>query len=70
MKAVVHDEEGPRHWHDALGIIMGTNLDWDYLERRASRAPRRVLSLLLYAHSIDLSVPNGVIRRLFAKVYE
>jgi predicted nucleotidyltransferase len=70
MKAVVHDERGPRHWHDALGIIMGSKLDWDYLERRAYRAPRRVLSLLLYAHSIDLLVPNGVIRRLFERIYE
>ncbi|MGH9323807.1 MAG: nucleotidyltransferase [Vicinamibacteria bacterium] len=70
MKAVVHDERGPRHWHDALGIIMGTDLDWDYLERRALRAPRRVLSLLLYAQSIDLTVPPGVIRRLFSRIYD
>lgn len=69
MKAVVHDERGPRHWHDALGIIAGCTLDWDYLERRAQRAPRRVLSLLVYAQSLDKYVPNEVIRRLFIKVY-
>lgn len=70
MKAVVHDENGPRHWHDALGIVMGSDLDWEYLERRARRAPRRVLSLLIYAQSIDLLVPNAVIRRLFERAYD
>jgi hypothetical protein len=70
MKAVVHDEGNPRHWHDALGIIAGAELDWDYLLRRAMRAPRRVLSLLLYAHSSDLAVPNRVVRALFDRVYE
>ena len=70
MKAVVHDEGGPRHWHDALGIIMSSDLDWDYLERRARRAPRRVLSLLIYAQSIDLFVPNRVIRSLFEAAYD
>lgn len=70
MKAVVHDEHGPRHWHDALGLIASSRLDWDYLERRAARAPRRVLSLLVYAHSLDLNVPNRVIRSLYTRVYE
>jgi hypothetical protein len=70
MKAVVHDERGPRHWHDALGIIRGADLDWDYLERRALKAPRRVLSLLLYAQSIDLLVPQAVVRRLFSRIYD
>ncbi|HET6612865.1 MAG TPA: nucleotidyltransferase [Kofleriaceae bacterium] len=70
MKAVVHDEAGPRHWHDALGIIAGAELDWEYLQRRALKAPRRVLSLLVYAHSLDLTVPNRVIRGLFGQIYE
>lgn len=69
MKALVHDEGGTRHWHDALGIISANNLDWPYLLRRARRAPRRVLSLLVYAHSLDLHVPNRVIRALFEEVY-
>jgi predicted nucleotidyltransferase len=69
MKAVVHDENGPRHWHDALGLIGSGHLDWVYLQERALRAPRRVLSLLIYAHSLDLFVPNEVIRFLFEHVY-
>ena len=70
MKAVVHDERGPRHWHDALGIIRGADLDWDYLERRALKAPRRVLSLLLYAQSNDLGVPVKPVRALFEAIFE
>jgi predicted nucleotidyltransferase len=69
MKAVVHDEPSPRHWHDALGVLAGSELDWEYLERRALKAPRRVLSLLIYAHSLDLHVPTATVRRLFEKVY-
>jgi hypothetical protein len=69
MKALVHDENGPRHWHDALGLISGVDMDWDYLLKRARRAPRRVLSLLVYAHSLDLYVPNRVVRELFEQLY-
>jgi hypothetical protein len=70
MKAVVHAEGCPRHWHDALAIIATTDLDWDYFLRRAARAPRRALSLLIYAHSLDLLVPNRVIRALHQRIYE
>jgi predicted nucleotidyltransferase len=70
IKAAVHDEQGPRHWHDALGVIGVNGLDWDYLLRRARQAPRRVLSLLVYAHSLDMAVPNHVVRELFQEIYE
>lgn len=70
IKAAVHDERGPRHWHDALGVIGVSEIDWDYLLRRARQAPRRVLSLLVYAHSLDMAVPNQVVRALFREIYE
>ena len=70
IKAIVHDEHMPRHWHDALAIISRCSLDWDYLARRARRhGARRVLSLLLYAQSNDLVVPAGPIRTLFDAVF-
>jgi hypothetical protein len=69
MKVIVHDETGTRHWHDALGLISANELDWNYLLVRARRAPRRVLSLLIYAHSRDLQVPNWVIRALYEQLY-
>ena len=64
VKALAHDEESSRHWFDALGVLAGGGLDWEYLVRRAAKGPRRVLSLLLYATSVDLVVPPSVIRRL------
>jgi predicted nucleotidyltransferase len=71
VKAVVHDEHMPRHWHDALAIVSRCSLDWDYLVRRARRhGARRVLSLLLYAQSGDLVVPAGPIRALFEAIFE
>ncbi|MGH7904837.1 MAG: nucleotidyltransferase [Candidatus Dormibacteraceae bacterium] len=69
MKAIVHEEKTPRHWHDGLSVISGRELDWDYLVRRAKAGPRRVLSLLVYAQSNDLVVPDQVIRQLVDLVY-
>ena len=65
-KALAHGEETAHYWWDALAIIAKGELDWDYLLMRARRGPRRVLSLLLYAQSTDLAVPDHVIRRLSA----
>ena len=70
IKAVVHDEHMPRHWHDGLGLIGRCDLDWDYLLTRAHQAgARRVLAMLVYAQSNDLVVPNRVIEQLFDDVY-
>lgn len=68
IKAVVAAEHTPRHWHDALAILASTDLDWQYLMRRARRGMRRVLSLLLYAQSDDLPVPTWVVRELFTRL--
>ena len=65
-KALAHGEETGHYWWDALAIIAKRELDWDYLLMRARRGPRRMLSLLLYAQSTDLAVPDHVIRRLSA----
>jgi hypothetical protein len=70
IKALTHDEETPRHWHDALSLIARGGLDWDYLLRRAIKGPRRVLSLLHYATSLDLLVPLGPLRSLSALVLD
>ena len=69
VKAGVHDEHTPRHWFDALGIVAAAELDWEYLVRRANHGARRVLSLLVYAQSDDLIVPDHVIRSLVDAVY-
>jgi predicted nucleotidyltransferase len=64
IKALAFDEETPRHWYDALALIAAGGLDWDYLIYRARKGSRRVLSLLVYATSVDLTVPVQVLRRL------
>jgi predicted nucleotidyltransferase len=70
IKAKCATESAPRHWHDALAILASSSLDWEYLIRRASRAERRVLSLLLYAQSNDVHVPASVIKSMFEKIFE
>ncbi len=65
-KALAHGEETAHYWWDALSIIAKRELDWDYVLTRARQGPRRVLSLLLYAQSTDLAVPDHVVRRLAA----
>jgi predicted nucleotidyltransferase len=69
IKALVYDEATPRHWYDALGILSVAEIDWDYLIQRSRRARRRMLSLLVYAQSIDIDVPTRVIRALFDRIY-
>ncbi|MCM2323695.1 MAG: nucleotidyltransferase [Oligoflexia bacterium] len=69
IKAAAHSELTPSHWHDAIALLSHANLDWDYLIRRARRAPRRVLSLLLYAQSNDVWVPNNVIHELYTVIF-
>jgi hypothetical protein len=68
MKALVHDEETPRHWHDALALVATGELDWEYLVWRARKGNRRVLSLLFYAASIDLAVPQTAIAALLDQI--
>ncbi len=69
MKAVGNSEETPGYWHEALSVMGRHELDWLYLLRRARRhGARRVLSLLLYAQSVDLAVPRDVVRDLFGAI--
>ena len=71
MKALTADEHMPHHWHDALAVITGSDLDWDYLVSRARRfGARRVLSLLLYAQSNDIGVPVKPVRALFDSIFD
>jgi predicted nucleotidyltransferase len=69
VKASAHSELTPGHWHDALALLSHATIDWNYLIKRARRAPRRVLSLLIYAHSNDIWVPKQVIDELYRYVY-
>ncbi|MGZ3696190.1 MAG: nucleotidyltransferase, partial [Bdellovibrionota bacterium] len=69
IKCAVHYEGGPHHWHDALAILSHATIDWNYLLKRARRAPRRLLSLLLYAQSSDILIPNSMIVNLFHHIF-
>lgn len=70
IKTIIYDEATPRHWYDALGVIAHSEIDWDYLLRRSVHGPRRLLSLLVYAQTADLIVPDRVVRTLFSAVYD
>jgi predicted nucleotidyltransferase len=69
IKAMVHSEIGPHHWHDALALLSHAQIDWDYLLKRARRGQRRILSLLIYAQSNDVWIPNEVIVKLAQNVF-
>jgi predicted nucleotidyltransferase len=69
MKALATGEDTARYWYDALAIIARTDLDWDYLAMRARQhGARRILSLLLFATSVDLLVPPQAIDELFGLI--
>ena len=70
VKVIIHDEQTPRHWGDALGLVANCpNLDWDYLIHRGRHGARRLLALLVYAQSNDLLVSDDVVRKVFDVVY-
>lgn len=69
IKAAVHSEVGPHHWHDALAILSHAQVDWRYLLKRARKAPRRILALLIYAQSNDILIPNNVVVELTQMIY-
>lgn len=66
MKAIATGEDTARYWYDALAILSRADLDWDYVLARARQhGATRILSLLLFARSIDLVVPDAPVRALF-----
>jgi Uncharacterised nucleotidyltransferase len=69
IEAASTDARMPQHWFNALAILAAQRLDWPYLAARARYALRRVLSLLVYAQSTDLAVPDWVIRSLVEQAY-
>ena len=69
IKLLAHDEQSPHHWHDALALLALNEIDWEYLLARGRLSPRRLLSLLVYAESVDLVVSEDAIRQLFEMVY-
>jgi predicted nucleotidyltransferase len=65
IKAVLHEEDRTQDWFDALSILERNDLDWDYLVHRArGHAAQRVLSLLLYAGSNGVAVPEEAVLEL------
>jgi hypothetical protein len=68
-QAMAFEEDTPDYWFHALGVLATATIDWDYLIDRASRGPRRMLSLMIFAQSNDLPVPDSAIRRLFETTY-
>ncbi len=68
-KALAHSEDTSHYWWDALAVVAGVELDWDYLLDAGPAGPRRVLSLLLYAESMDLMVPDTAVRQLGEAIF-
>ena len=71
MKVVAHKEDTAHYWFQAITLLSGSPIDWDYLVARAKQyGPRRVLSLLVYAQAEDLAVPTSAIRALHEEVFD
>jgi hypothetical protein len=68
IEAVSDEEQAREHWFNGLSILVRTDMDWSHLERRARYGTYRVLSLLLYARSLDYVIPDDVLRGLFRPV--
>jgi predicted nucleotidyltransferase len=64
LKALAHSEPTARYWFDALAVLARSEIDWPYLIERARHGPKRILSLLVYAQSIDLPIPATAVRAI------
>lgn len=65
MKAVFDGVDRQGRWYGALSLFRRFPIDWDYLaERGIAHAPRRVLSLLLYAADEGIVVPDRSLSKL------
>ena len=53
-----------RHLNDVLAIVRAYDLEWDYILKRSRMGPRRILSIMLFAQSIDLLVPDRIVKEL------
>jgi len=69
MKIMAIRPEVPRHWRDALAVLQGARLDWNYLLERARVGPRRVLSVLLFAQTEGIPVPEWIVQRLVDELF-
>lgn len=69
VKAMATTEETPHHWYDALALIARRDLDWTYVLTRSRVGPRRMLSLLIFAESIDLAVPPEAVALLYERTH-
>src|ERR1043165_7612719 len=58
------DARAQRHLLDLLTILRTCEIDWDYLLKRARQGPRRVLSMLMFAQSLDLLVPDRALKAM------
>ncbi|MFN2590583.1 MAG: nucleotidyltransferase [Actinomycetota bacterium] len=67
-KALAHGRD-THYWYDALDLLAHSDMDWNYVLRRARHGPRRILAFLIYAQSEDLPVPNSAIQQLYEIVY-
>ena len=67
MKAVFDGEDRQGRWYGAVRLLKDLPIDWDYLAARGEMyAPRRVLSLVLYAADEGISAPDRTLARLSA----
>jgi predicted nucleotidyltransferase len=65
IKVLASAEHAVRHWYDALAVLAGGEVDWEYLLRRSRHHPNRMLSLLCYAVSEGIDIPPHILRSLF-----
>jgi predicted nucleotidyltransferase len=71
LKVLLHGEDRPSEWWDALALLERPELDWGYLVYRARQyGAQRILSLLCYGRSLDLPVPDEALGSLFAFLEE
>lgn len=66
MQALATKRDAPEYWFNGVEVLQESDVDWEYLVRRARVRPARVAALLAYGRSEGVDVPQDVLTRLLA----
>lgn len=64
LKVLAARPESPKHWLDAMSLLLSEPLDWRYLVERSRGHPRPLLRAIIQAHDEGAPVPLEVFLEL------
>lgn len=58
MKAVAATPAAPKHWRDAISLLVTQSIDWDYLSSLTTSRAWKILPAIIQAYDEGVQVPS------------